>query len=474
MRLEQSPLTQRGWLITNQKGFSLVEVILSSAVFVLFVTALVGVYLYGQEATAIAGNRARAAMLAEEGLEAVRNIRDAGFSNLVDGNYGLSTTSNQWNLSLARDTNGIFSRQIAISSIDSKRKSVTANITWQQNPERTGSLSLTTQLTNWLIAADGVKWDRAFLSGSLELSKKQDGVKIQVSENYAYLITSDSTENFMVIDISVPDNPSLVSAISVAGTPTNLFIFDNYAYITSNDDAEELQIIDIAKPSSPTIVSSYDAPGDADANGVYVKEKTAYIVRVYQKSKEFEAIDISNPTYPTELGTLDLGETGYELVVSEKYAFIASSGNTKELQVVNISDPTSMSIDSSLDLPGKNDATTIALSGESLFIGQGKNFITVNIAVPKEPVLLGELGVSGSINDISLDLAGNYIFLADQDSSAEFQVVDITSLDKPILSTSVDITDVSPLFGVAYSSIHDRAYGAGASDSQELTVFAPE
>jgi prepilin-type N-terminal cleavage/methylation domain-containing protein len=474
MRHEQLPSIQKGWLATNQKGFSLVEVLLSSAVFVLFVTALVGVYLYGQEATAIAGNRARAAMLAEEGLEAVRNIRDAGFSNLVDGSYGLSTISNQWNLSSAPDTSGIFSRQIAISPIDSKRKSVTANITWQQNPERIGSLSLTTQLTNWLIAADGVKWDRAFLSGSLGLFKKKDSIKIQVSDNYAYLIRSNSTDNFMVIDISKPDSPSFVSSISVAGTPTNLFIFDNYAYITSNDNAEELQIIDISEPSSPSIVSSYDAPGNADANGIYVKEKTAYLVRAIQKSKEFEAIDISNPISPTELGTLDLGATGYEIVVSEKYAFIASSSNTRELQVVNISDPTSMSIDGSLNLSGNNDATTIALSGESLFIGQGKNFITVDIAAPTEPLLLGTLEVSGNINDISIDLAGNYIFLADQDSSAEFQVVDITTLATPILSTTVDITAVSPLFGVAYSSIHDRVYGVGASDSQELAVFAPE
>lgn len=474
MRHEQSPSTQRGWLATNQAGFSLVEVLLSSAVFVLLVTALVGVYLYGQEATAIAGNRARAALLAEEGLEAVRNIRDAGFSNLVDGNYGLSTTSNQWNLSTARDTNGIFSREIAISSIDSKRKTVTANITWQQNPERTGSLSLTTQLTNWLIAGDGVKWDRAFLSGSLELSKKKDSVKIQVSDKYAYLIRSNSTDNFMVIDISIPDSPSFISTISVAGTPTNLFIFDNYAYITSNDNAEELQIIDISNPSSPTIVSSYDAPGNADANGVYVEGTTAYLVRANQKSKEFEAIDISNPTSPAELGILDLGATGYEIVVSEKYAFIVSSSNTQELQVVDVSDPTSMLIVGSLNLSGNNDATTISLSRESLFIGQGKNFITVNITVPKEPVLLGELGVSGNINDISLDLAGNYIFLADQDSSAEFQVVDITTLATPILSTMVDITAVSPLFGVAYSSINDRVYGVGQSNSQELAVFAPE
>lgn len=133
----------------KQLGFSLVEVILSTAVFVLLVTALAGVYLYGQESTAMAGNRARAVMLAEEGVEAARNIRDQSFSNLVDGTYGLTTTGNQWNLSGSQDTTDIFTRKITISSIDSKRKSLTSNVTWQQNPQRSGSVDVSTRLINW-------------------------------------------------------------------------------------------------------------------------------------------------------------------------------------------------------------------------------------------------------------------------------------------------------------------------------------
>ena len=86
------------------------------------------------KSTALAGQRARAATLADEGLEAVRNIRDANFSNLTDGTFGLTTTGNQWNLSGASDTSDIFSRAITISTVDANRKSITSSITWQQNP----------------------------------------------------------------------------------------------------------------------------------------------------------------------------------------------------------------------------------------------------------------------------------------------------------------------------------------------------
>ena len=128
----------------------MVEIILATAVFGLLVTALSGAYLYGQEATALAGNRARAEMLAEEGLEATRNIRDSAFANLTDSTgTGLSTAGNQWGFSGSSDASGIFTRQTIISSVDPYRKSATTSVTWQQNAQRTGSVSLITRFTNW-------------------------------------------------------------------------------------------------------------------------------------------------------------------------------------------------------------------------------------------------------------------------------------------------------------------------------------
>ena len=130
-------------------GFSVVEVVLAAGLFGLIITALTSILIYGEESSALAGQRARATFLAEEGLEAVRNIRDENFTNLTDGNYGLQVLSNQWGFSGTSDTTDVFTRQINISTIDSNRKSITSTITWQQNPQRIGSVVLTTRLTYW-------------------------------------------------------------------------------------------------------------------------------------------------------------------------------------------------------------------------------------------------------------------------------------------------------------------------------------
>lgn len=138
-----------------KRGFSLVEVLLAVSIFGLIVTALVGGLIYGQQSTAMAGMRSRAAILADEGLEAVRNIRDAGFSNLTDGTYGLSTAGNQWGFSGTSDTTDIFSRVVTISAVSTNRKLVTSTVNWQQNQQRAGSVVLTTYLTNWQASSGG-------------------------------------------------------------------------------------------------------------------------------------------------------------------------------------------------------------------------------------------------------------------------------------------------------------------------------
>ncbi|MFA6307252.1 MAG: hypothetical protein WCS88_01320 [Patescibacteria group bacterium] len=147
--IKQSPSIAEGLSVTDNRGISLVEVILSSALFVLLVTALGGSLVYGREAARLSGDRSRAIFLAAEGLEATRNIRDNNFSNLVDGTYGLATSSNEWIFSGSSDNVGIFTRELTISTISIDSKQVIAEVSWQQTPQRVGTIALTTYLNNW-------------------------------------------------------------------------------------------------------------------------------------------------------------------------------------------------------------------------------------------------------------------------------------------------------------------------------------
>ena len=130
-------------------GFSLVEVILSVALFALFAMIFLGAVVYGEESAALSGARGRAALLAEEGLEAARNMRDENFANVAPGAHGIVIVNNQWAFSGASDTVGQFTRQVIVTATDQVRRRVEAKVSWQQNTQRTGSVSATTLLINW-------------------------------------------------------------------------------------------------------------------------------------------------------------------------------------------------------------------------------------------------------------------------------------------------------------------------------------
>lgn len=460
------------WLTNKRPAFSLVEVILASSVFGLLVTALVGAYLYGQESTALAGSRARATLLAEEGLEAVRNIRDANFSNLSNGTYGLATTGNQWNLSGSSDTNGIFTRQIIVSSIDTKRKSVTANVTWQQNPQRSGLVSLASRMTNWIGSAIG-NWSSPFKEASLDLAGNDNGLKVQVSGNYAYVVRSGGTD-FVVIDITNPASPITVGSLSLAGTLSNLFVSGGYAYVTSNDNSQELIIVNVSTPSSPSVVSAFNNAGNQNATGVYVAGTTAYVT--FDGNDELSIINVAVPSSPTIVSTLNLSSNSNEIVISGNYAYIASDDNSQELQVIDISNPLLPTQVGSLNLSGNDNATTVALAGPVLFVGQGSTFHTVSIATPTSPSTLGSINTLGTTSDIALNLGnGNtYAYIATPDDTLEFQVINVSVPATPALLGSINTAGSDNLNGVAYDQTFDRAFVVGDSNTEEFMVIAPQ
>ncbi len=144
----------RKFSIHSQQGASLVEALLAVAVFGLLVTAVTGAIIYAGQSTLLGGQRARAAHIAKEGSEAMRAIRDENFSLLTPGTYGLAISGNKWTLAGAPDTvDGLYTRTITITSPDAVTRSIDISVAWQQNPQRTGTITMTSKLTNWRVAS---------------------------------------------------------------------------------------------------------------------------------------------------------------------------------------------------------------------------------------------------------------------------------------------------------------------------------
>ena len=105
-------------LITNkEKGQSLIELMIAMGVFVLMVSTVAWLIIDVYLADRAGRERMEATLLAQEGIEAVRSMRDSDFDNLIAGTYGLTLSGSNWLFSGSSDSHDQFTRQIVVSDV---------------------------------------------------------------------------------------------------------------------------------------------------------------------------------------------------------------------------------------------------------------------------------------------------------------------------------------------------------------------
>lgn len=452
--------------------------LLAAAIFGFLAAALIGAIIYGRSSVAFSGDRVRAIQLAEEGVEAVRNIRDSGYANLSDGTFGLALAGGQWTLSGSQDTTGIFTRQVTLTDIDASRKAIVSQVNWNQNGT-VRQVSVTARLTNWLAAfeAPAGAWANAVLEGGLNLTGTHDGIKVATSGNYAYMVRADATPDFAVIDISNPSSPSLAGSLSLSGAPNNIAVSGNFVYVATDNSNAELQIIDISNPSSPSLAGSFNAAGTLAGTGVFVNGTTVYLTRLSSRSNntpEFVIINAGNPASPSLVGSYDDRGDMFDVYVSGSHAYVATGSNSAELMVINLSNPASPSLIGSLNLGGASDATSIDGFGSTVLLGIDSTLYALDVSAPSQPSQISGTTSTGlgAINDISVETGTNeYAFIGTDSSADEFQVVDITSPASLSIVRTVDISGAISLNGIAYNTSLEVVVGAASADAQEVLIF---
>lgn len=470
----------RVWLTTRKErlsskrigsyGFSLVEVLLAITIFGFLASGLIGALVYGRASSASAGDHARAYSLAEEGLQATRNIAAASYGNLVAGTYGLAQSGGQWIFSGSSDVSGIYTRQIVIAAAGTNRQGITSTVTWSQPGGTTGSVVLTDRLVNWPAALKS--WSNAIQAGGAAVTGNKNGQAVSTQGKYAYTVLfTNLANNFVVSDISNPASPVQVSSIALPSSekPTSIFVSGNYAYITCLTGTATLVIVNISNPASPTQVGSYTPSGTADGASIFVSGTTAYFGRKANSgSAEFSILNVSNPASPTLIGSYGPNTSILGVYVSGNYAYLAASNTSNGLIVLNITTPSSPTVAKLFKLPNSlGGAAITGMINNDLLLGSGTALYTVNVATPASPVVAGTFTAAGSITSVGYDITQQFAFLAS--SATSFQVVNISNLASPTLTKTVTLT--SSISGISYDTSYDIVMGASTSTTQEIAVF---
>ena len=202
---------------------------------------------------------------------------------------------------------------------------------------------------------------------------------VKVAGNYAYVVAG--TTGLIVVNVSDHSKPSIVNTIDTPGSALDLRIKNKYLYLA--DGASGLRIYDISQPQLPKLVGTVDTPGNAvdiivtDNGHVYLADGASGV----------QIINVSDPTKPVITSTITGVGTVNAVAQKEGVVFILNGVGLVTAVVVDPANPivvTTISIPGASDLDVHDDYAYVA-SGGGYRIVEVKNINTPKIVASGVP-----------------------------------------------------------------------------------------
>ncbi|MEK7122849.1 MAG: hypothetical protein AAB855_03250, partial [Patescibacteria group bacterium] len=175
--------------LLDGSGQTILEVVIALAIFTFLSAALTALVLGGTHGASQGSQHTEAAAMAQEGMEAVRSIRDGAYNELTSGAHGLAITNDQWVFSGTQDTVAPFVREITVSDVcrnavddiapcpaiynDRHTRFVESAITWQTIEGTTNEVIQEAYLTQW----DALVWTQTDWQGGAGQTVWSDSTK---------------------------------------------------------------------------------------------------------------------------------------------------------------------------------------------------------------------------------------------------------------------------------------------------------
>lgn len=181
------------------------------------------------------------------------------------------------------------------------------------------------------------------------------------------------------------------------------------------------------------------------ANGIALAGDYAYVAGT---STGLLVLDISDPTTPVLVSSVDLSGVAQRVALGGLHAFVAVG--SLGVQVVDVTDPTAPAVVGGLDRDGS--VMDVATDGVLLYMADGYGLVIVDVSDPANPLVVGELTVPGSVSRVCL--VGSLAYVSGE--SAGVHLVDVSTPSSPVLlasfdpGTGVQVADVAAEAGLAY------------------------
>lgn len=499
------------------RGVSTLEILIAFAVTTLSISAII-LLVFGNQSVAIdTQTNTEALSKAQALLESTRALARKDYLSVN------SIAPYSWT-----PPGGLtYSTSTTVTDLTQCKKQATTTVSWKDG-NRDLSISLSTYLGNGvgILALGGDcdvdppdGWRKPRLFDSFKFNPGQP-VSLDVLKKIAYV--SDDKNKLNIVDTSVGflgysgdfltppfDATSTLNDLDAAkwtdpvtGTQ-KIYVYGARGHIGCNvvDNTEQLHVIDVTNPATPVYKRSMTLKGSTPPSGscpggwrVFYYDNRVYVTTRETAGNEFHIFDVTDPTMPLELGpgfqlngtTNDLVATGINIGgLGRKVVFLATDRSTKEVMVLDVTVPSNPRLITSVDLGTTNNALSIYLVGNKLYVGRQKTVgepelliysVTYGVdGTGNLTVSLSQIGPGGEINaDVkNLRISGALAFMATNVSNDEFQV---WGINNPSSITRVDTLPINLPNKIVGGMDYEAPYiyvGSQATNPLQVLYSAP-
>jgi hypothetical protein len=187
-----------------------------------------------------------------------------------------------------------------------------------------------------------------------------------------------------VVDVTSPDSPHEVADCVWWADIYNLDVSGGHVYMAGDGD---LLICDISEPTDPVHVGTWHDGTTPPCWGVAVSGDYAYMACAW--SPVLRVIDISTPSTPVEVASLDIEDWGaWNITVAGGYAYLTSrnSESSGKVVAVDITEPTTPTLVAASQLTTGTDAYRMDVARGNVFVASGDTGLTILSTCPDLPI----------------------------------------------------------------------------------------
>ncbi len=442
-------------ILKNNKGQSILEILIAIGIALVSISAGSMLFFGNQTTFLDQKNYLKASGLASECIEASKQIYNRDWNELIVGGHGLfyDASAKSWSYaSSSSDVVDIFTRVATVSTTSSSLvKDLKCSISWSIDPDRPQRIDMYYKFSNWFgLYGD---WSNPRTLGTIDLGAGNQGTDLKVRSKIVYVTTKASTaskNDFHVVDATNGNFPTVLKSINTGPGLLAIDIYGDYAYVAADSDSRQFQIINIATNNNPFLVSSSSIPSNV-AKGASVAYRNGYVYLGTKNSsggKELNIFNVSNPSSPTITGSYEVGGDVNKIFLYNNYAYLVTSLNDGQVFVLDVSNPASPTLAKKYDVYGDTDGDSIDIVGNLVYYGSYHEYDPVGFELnildtSNFPTIVatGTKDTAANINDVYVK---DYIaFMATDDSNQEFRAYDISNPKNVTLISTLNFPQVA-------------------------------